>query len=140
MDRRRQILTMAAAYSGKRPDQIDPANLFGKGRLEGDDADEFWAEFAQTFAVDLSDLRPYLHYDANEPPGWRNAWGTRPDGRRLPDIPISLADLHSAAAAGKWRMSYPAHRLRESRMMTPATLALLCVAVPLCLLWMVVLR
>ena len=135
MDRPNQILTMVAAHMGKQPDQIDPATLFGKGRLEGDDADEFWAAFATEFTVDLSDLRPYLHYDANEPPGWRTAWGIGPDGHRLPDIPINLADLHSAAAVGKWPMIYPAHRLHERRLLTPVALPVLLGLAVLYLLW-----
>ena len=140
MDRAATILAFTAAYSGKKPHDLDPTNLFGKGRIEGDDADEFWDEFAWTFAVDLSDLRPYLHYDGNEPPGWRTAWGIGPDGRRLPDIPIALADLQVAADAGKWPMTYPAHRLRERRILTPANLPLLCVAVLLYFVWSTFLR
>lgn len=140
MDRAATILALAAAHSGKKPTEIDPANLFGKGRIEGDDADEFWHAYARTFAVDLSDLRPCLHHDGNEPPGWRTAWGVAPDGRRLPDIPIGIADLMAAADAGKWQMAYPAHRLHKRRLLTPVTLPLLCVAVLLGLAWAAVPR
>ena len=104
---------MVASFSGQSPHQIDPANLFGTGRIEGDDADEFWQAFSDKFNVELSALRPYLHYNANEPPGWRMAWGTSPDGRRLPDVPIGLSDLLAATACGKWVMAYPDHRLKE---------------------------
>ena len=140
MDRATTLLALAAAYSGKKPEDLDPANLFGKGRIEGDDADEFWDEYARTFAVDLSDLRAYLHYDGNEPPGWRTAWGVGADGHRLPDIPIGIADLMAAADAGKWQLTYPAHRLHQRRLLTPATLPLLLGAVLLGLVWATFLR
>lgn len=117
MDRADQIRAMAAAYSGKTPDSIDPANLFGPGRIEGDDADEFWQEFSETFAVDLTDLRHYLHYNGNEPPIWRTALGVDAAGRRLPDIPIGLTDLVAAANSGRWSIPYPAHRLRQIHLM-----------------------
>jgi len=128
-------MALVATHSGKRPDQIDPANLFGPGQIEGDDADDFWNDFARDLSVDLSGLRPYLHYDANEPPGWRTAWGIGHDGRRLSDIPIGVANLMAAADAGRWQMTYPAHRLQERRLVTPATLPPLAVVMLLGLLW-----
>jgi hypothetical protein len=135
MDRRGQILNMAAAFSGKTPDHIDPADLFGKDRIEGDDADEFWEAFAREFVVDLSDLRDYLHYDGNEPPLWRTAWGIGADGRRIADIPIGLADLQAAADAGRWKMIYPPHRLYKRRILTPVALPLLLATTIVVLSW-----
>ncbi|MES2435002.1 MAG: DUF1493 family protein [Pseudomonadota bacterium] len=112
MDLAEKILRLAAEHSGRRPEQVDRADIFGAGKLAGDDADEFLDAFIQTYGVDFTGFRDYLHYDGNEPPGWfRTSWGVGTDGKRLAIVPISLTDLVRAAKSGKWQMEYPAHRL-----------------------------
>ena len=140
MGPRDQILTMAADHFGTASDRLNPNDLFGKNKLEGDDASEFWEEFASTFGVDLTNLRTYLHYDANEPPGWRTVWGIGANGHRIPDIPIGLADLQTAVETGKWQMTYPAHRLQERRVLTPSIASLLLVFALIYLVWSTFLR
>ena len=92
---------------------LDLQNIFGPGRLEGDDADEFLDEFSARFDVDLADFRDYLHFDADEPPIHRRAWGQTPDGARIDYIPIGLSDLVRAAETRRWDMPYPTHRKVE---------------------------
>ena len=112
VDREQAILRLAAEHSGRRPEQVDRADIFGAGKLAGDDADEFLQALSDTYGVDFTGFRDYLHYDGNEPPGrFPTSWGVAPDGKRLAIIPISLADLLRAAEIGKWQMTYPAHRL-----------------------------
>lgn len=103
---------MAAEYSGRRPEKVDQADIFGAGKLAGDDADEFLQALIETYGIDFSAFRGYLHYDGNEPPGRvSTSWGVGTDGKRLAIIPIRLADLLRAAESGKWQMEYPEHRL-----------------------------
>ena len=103
---------MVADFRGRRPDQVDRADTLGAGKLAGDDADEFLDAFIQTYNIDFTDFRDYLHYDGNGPPGWfRTSWGVGTDGKRLGIIPVSLTDLLRAAESGRWQMKYPEHRL-----------------------------
>ena len=129
---------MVAAHSGRQPEQVDRADIFGAGLLAGDDADEFLDAFIQTYGVDFTDFRDYLHYDGNEPPGWfRSSWGVGRDGKRLADIPISLADLLRAAESGKWQMAYPEHWLvnRGRLYFWVFPLVVLCVVLLIALWW-----
>lgn len=94
-------------YFGAQAARIDPADILGSLRLEGDDADEFLLAFAQRFGVDLQGFDPWFHYDANEPPGLRRPWvPVGRDGGRLPYLPIAIGDLAAAANARRWEMTY----------------------------------
>lgn len=114
VDRARAVDAFVRAWWPWPERPLDPANLFGPGRLEGDDGDEFLLAFAEAFDVDVHDFRSYMHYDADEPPGNRRLIAYGEDGAGIPLIPVSIADLVDAADAGRWNMTYPVHRLRIS--------------------------
>jgi len=121
---------MVARESGARPGRIDPQDIFGSARLAGDDAWEVMDTFARTFGVDLTGFRDYLHFNPNEPPFARTVWAVRPDGSRMPYIPIGLADLVSAANSGHWTMTYPDHRrIDRGPIVAGASMAMLAVVV-----------
>jgi hypothetical protein len=61
----------------------------------------------------MAAMRPYLHYDPDEPPSGRMSAIDRA-GRPVARIPVTLAMLTRAAEAGRWEMDYPVHSLRRS--------------------------
>ncbi|MDB5666632.1 hypothetical protein, partial [Cypionkella sp.] len=66
----------------------------------------------KSYGIDFAEFRDYLHYDGNEPLGLiSTSWAIGTDGKRLAIVPVSLADLLSAAESGKWQIAYPEHRL-----------------------------
>ena len=83
--------------------------------MEGDDADEFLEAYADRFAVDLSSLIWYIHYNADEPPGIRRVLPIANDGKVIPYIPITLQHLVDAADRGRWEFDYPDHSVRHRR-------------------------
>ena len=99
-------------YFGGAARRMDPHNLFGPGRLEGDDAHDYLDAFSARFGIDLTGFQDYLHFDADEPPIHRRVWGVTPDGIRMDYIRIGLSDLVRAAEAGRWDMTYPAVSVR----------------------------
>jgi hypothetical protein len=111
MDISSAILDLVVRHSARRKNRVDHDDILGSVGMAGDDAGEFLEAFAKEFSVDFSDFLWYLHYNANEPPFVRTVWGVDKEGRRIPDIPIRLADLVSAAESGKWRVVYPAHSI-----------------------------
>ena len=95
------------------PIRIVDSDLFGPGRIEGDDADEFLGAFSQEFDVDLSGLKPWFHYCADEPPSAiHRVIPVDLQGRQLGLLPVSLSDLADAAVSKRWNFTYPAHQLK----------------------------
>ena len=109
------ILHMIAAHSGCKVAKIDCADILMSTGMDGDDASEFFEGFGETFGVEMTGLCDYLHYNGNEPPTFRTAFGVDPTGQKMPYIPIALSDLVEAADAKRWMMSYPDHRLVQRR-------------------------
>ncbi len=116
MDNSETILDLVVMHSSVLKDRIDPNNILRSTGMAGDDAEEFMLAFQKEFRVDLSDFLAYLHYNADEPPFVRTAWGVGADGRRMPEIPIRLSDLVVAAESGKWQIAYPEHKLVEKNL------------------------
>jgi len=111
---REDILALAAYHGGGEMDLAGDEDLLGAYRMEGDDASEFLEAFADRFGVNLDGLLWYFHYNGDEPPPSRpRLYPVSPEGERLPTHAITLNDLVSAAEAGHWQFTYPAHEVRE---------------------------
>ena len=112
MDRQAEVLEWLQEYLGKALPQYDPGDVLGSLRYEGDDANELIEGFAERFAVDLLAFNPWYHYNANEPPNFRRYRPYDLEGVPLRDIPISVANLESAAESGRWMLDYTKIELR----------------------------
>jgi acyl carrier protein len=84
--------------------QISPATSLGRDlRMDGDDADDFMAAYRERFKVDLTDFIFEKHFGveaAFEPLSYLYLRIFRPEEFRKPEI--TVADLVSAAKAGRW--------------------------------------
>ncbi len=111
---REEIRAALIAHAGVR--DLSPkaeADIFGSLRLAGDDASEFLDWMADRFGTDFSGFVAELHVNLNEPPIFRHWRAVGPDGRRLPDLPISLDDLARAARDGRWSYPYPPYSIQR---------------------------
>ncbi len=95
-----------------RQARIDLSDILGSLELEGDNAHEVFEDFAERFDVDMQGFDPWFHYDADEPPSGRIGVVGR-DGRWIARLPINIADLTAAAAAGRWSKDYEGIRLKR---------------------------
>jgi len=114
MGLREDILSLAAEFSGTKPNGTEQSDLLGAFGLEGADATEFLEAIIERFNVDLSDLRWEFHFNADEPPWGRRLIPVDRDSKVIPFMPITLAQLIAAAEQGRWAFDYPEHTLRIS--------------------------
>jgi len=122
------ILSLAAEFSGTKPNGTEQSDLLGAFGLDGADATEFLEAYLEQFNVDLSDLRYDFHYDANEPPHGRRLVPVGCDGNVIPCVPITLTQLVAAAEQGSWQFDYPDYTWRTAR---PSRLSVMIFAVSL---------
>ena len=94
---------------------LDRDDILHSVGCEGDDAAEFFEDFAQTFEVNMEGFLPYFHYIADEPPMYRRVYPVDSQNRAIREIPVSLDMLVSAAEAGRWELDYPNHKIWTSR-------------------------
>ena len=106
----RDIIEFAGGLGFKPAGQH--ADLFVDCGITGDDGDEFLAEFAKTYGVDMSGFLWYFHYNANEPPFAETSWPYSRDGRKLERISLTATLLAEAASEGAWPLAYPEHVVR----------------------------
>lgn len=105
-----EVFAMVAEFTGVRQQKLTlETTLFGDLGVDGDDAVDFFEEFAKTFGVDLADFKinQYFGPEVSSDPfssiinllqGW---W--MGDSHKAADVkPISLRDLVEAARAGRW--------------------------------------
>ena len=110
----------------KGNDITDSTMLSEDLQLWGDDLDEFLAEYAKRFSVDMTN---YLWYFHNREEGWNlGAAFVIPPNERVHHIPISIGMLRDFANTGRWMVDYPEHQLPKWRIDTALTLAALVAA------------
>jgi hypothetical protein len=114
MDHRVAVQKWLSGYLGRSASAIDSEDILGSLGIEGDDADELLEAFATQFKVDMSALNPWHHYNADEPPNFRRYRAYSTEGNVLSDLQVSVADLASAAASGRWMKDYSGRELRRS--------------------------
>ncbi|TLP69160.1 DUF1493 family protein [Parasedimentitalea maritima] len=113
MSLREGILSLAAEFSCNKSNGTEQSDLLGAIGLEGADAIEFLEKYMERFSVDLSALKWEFHFNADEPPYRRRVLPVDVDGRVIPYMPLTLAQLVSAAELGRWQLNYPDHTLRS---------------------------
>jgi hypothetical protein len=113
MGQRLEVQRWTAEYFGTQFSKVDPDDILGSIRCEGDDADEFLKAFAIRFGIDMSQFNPWHHYDADEPPLYRRYRPVTAEGEPLSDLPIGFRELEAAAEVGHWNVSYGGRELRH---------------------------
>ncbi len=118
-----EVLEFVAREVGLRRDRLSfNTTLLGELGLDGDDADDFFEAFSETFHVDLSTLNLSKHFGAEGYLPWQIPllfWRAVAEliGRLLSSsrlsrktaeeqaglVPITIGELVSAARAGRWR-------------------------------------
>lgn len=104
-----QVFAMVSEFTGVRPQELtlETTLLYDLG-IDGDDAVEFFEEFARTFGVDLSDFNIETHFgpEASDPFSsiltWVQGWWIGDHHSAAGVVPISLHDLVQSARAGRW--------------------------------------
>ena len=99
-----RIRVLVAKHRAMSPDELALDLRLGEDLgMDGDDAVEFFADYAREFHVDLAAMRWKRHFGPEAgwtplvllwPPWWRSL------------LPVSVADLLASARAGRWIYDY----------------------------------
>ncbi len=127
---RGEILAFVAEIAGRDAILSDDTNIFETIGIDGDDATEFVAQFADRFGVDMAGYIWYFHH--GEEGLNLGAFAFKPPYWRVSRIPITLAVLTEAVSTKRWPLSYPDHQLPARRwdliLNIPVTIAGLAIA------------
>ena len=104
MDRSAEVRAFVEDRLGRGLRTEEAGDILRALGADGDDAFELMQAFFARFGVDPRDYRWY-HHHAEE--GMAPTWPFRPPDRKVTRMPITLADLETAAGTGTWPVSYP---------------------------------
>jgi hypothetical protein len=130
--RAEEIHALVRKHTGAQGLLSEETDLHGDLGLILPDLDEFLAEFAERFSVDLSGFLWYFHTDEDGVSPGRLFFAAPQD--RVTRIPLRLALLYRAAELGRWPVDYPKHSLPPRRWDIVVNQCL-AVAAALWLLW-----
>ena len=111
--RAEEINALVRKHTGAQGLLSEKTDLHGDLGLISLDLDEFLAEFAERFRVDLSGFLWYFHTDEDGVSPGRLFFAAPQD--RVTRIPLRLALLYRAAELGRWPVDYPKHSLPPRR-------------------------
>lgn len=105
-----EVFAMVSEFTGVRAEKLTlETTLFGDLGMDGDDAVDFFEEFANAFRVDLADfeINQYFGPEAAGDPvssiiNLLQVWWTGDSHKAANVMPISLRDLVEAARARRW--------------------------------------
>jgi hypothetical protein len=130
-----EINALVREHTGARGALSEETDLHGDLGLISLDLDEFLAEFAERFSVDMSGFLWYFHTEEDGVSFGRLFFSAPQD--RVSRIPLKLALLYRAAEIGKWPIDYPKHTLPARRWDTVVNQCL-AAGLALWLLWWLV--
>lgn len=107
-----EIVEFVAEWTGCPIAKIDPDDLFGSTRIDGDDVLEFLDDYGDRYGVRMDGYVWYFHADEE---GWalRSPVIIGKDGTRLDRIPITSRMLADYSATGVWGLEYPPHTMKR---------------------------
>jgi hypothetical protein len=100
------VASLLARQQGYPRAKISAATRLGEDvGMDGDDAWEFFGEYARVFGVDLAGFKLYHHFG---PEGFSLLWLFFPPWwKEVQQIPVTVQNLVDAATAGRWILAYP---------------------------------
>lgn len=108
-----EINALVREHTGTRGVLSEETDLHSDLGLTSLDLDEFLAEFAKRFDVDLSGFLWYFHTEEDGVSPGRLLFAAPQD--RVQKIPLKLALLYQAVELSRWPVDYPEHSLPRRR-------------------------
>jgi acyl carrier protein len=108
-----EIDALVRDHTGTRGVLSEETDLHSDLGLTSLDLDEFLAEFAKRFDVDLSGFLWYFHTEEDDVSPGRLFFAAPQE--RVQRIPLRLALLYRAVELGRWPVDYPEHSLPRRR-------------------------
>ncbi|MCW1913923.1 DUF1493 family protein [Luteolibacter sp. GHJ8] len=92
-----EVIDLISESTGRNPSTLSPDTRLSEDLgIDGDDAEELTEEFASRFGIDLTGYEHLRHF------GPEAGWSPFTIHPSAPLIPITIARLAEAAAAGRW--------------------------------------